>query len=133
VATNTTNYNLKKPALTDFYDVADQNGNMDLIDAAMKGLEDGKVAKVAGKSLSTNDFTTDEKTKLQNIAANAQVNIIETVKVNGVALSPTAKAVDVTVPAATTVNNTLTSTSTTAALLHYARWPDNDIQHRERF
>lgn len=116
MATNTTNYNLKKPALTDFYDVADQNENMDLIDAAMKGLEDGKVAKVAGKSLSTNDFTTDEKTKLQNIAANAQVNIIETVKVNGVALTPTTKAVDVTVPAATVVNNTLTSTSTTAAL-----------------
>lgn len=116
MATNTTNYNLKKPALTDFYDVADQNGNMDLIDAAMKGLEEGKVAKVAGKSLSTNDFTTDEKTKLQNIAANAQVNIIETVKVNGVALSPTAKAVDVTIPAATVVNNTLTSSSTTAAL-----------------
>lgn len=116
MATNTTNYNLKKPALTDFYDVADQNGNMDLIDAAMKGLEDGKVAKVTGKVLSTNDFTTDEKTKLQNIAANAQVNVIETVKVNGVALTPTTKAVDVTVPAATVVNNTLTSTSTTAAL-----------------
>jgi len=116
VATNTTNYNLKKPALTDFYDVADQNGNMDLIDAAMKGLEDGKVAKVTGKVLSTNDFTTDEKTKLQNIAANAQVNVIETVKVNGVALTPNAKAVDVTVPAATVINNTLTSTTTTAAL-----------------
>ncbi len=116
MATNTTNYNLKKPDQTDFYDIADQNGNMDLIDATMKGLEDGKVAKVAGKVLSTNDFTTDEKTKLQNIAANAQVNIIETVKVNGVALTPTAKAVDVTVPAATVVNNTLTSTSTTAAL-----------------
>jgi len=116
VATNTTNYNLKKPAMTDFYDIADQNGNMDLIDAAMKGLDNVKVAKVTGKSLSTNDFTTDEKTKLQNIAANAQVNIIETVKVNGVTLTPTAKAVDVTVPAATVVNNTLTSTSTTAAL-----------------
>lgn len=116
MATNTTNYNLKKPALTDFYDVADQNGNMDLIDAAMKGLEDGKVAKVEGKNLSTNDFTTDEKTKLQNIAANAQVNVIETVKVNGVALTPTSKVVDVPVPAATVVNNTLTSTSTTAAL-----------------
>jgi hypothetical protein len=116
VATNTTNYNLKKPALTDFYNVADQNGNMDLIDVAMKGLEDGKVAKVEGKGLSTNDFTTAEKTKLQNIAANAQVNVIETVKVNGVALTPTSKAVDVIVPAATVVDNTLTSTSTTAAL-----------------
>ena len=79
MATNTTNYNLKKPALTDFYDVADQNGNMDLIDAAMKGLEDGKVAKVEGKSLSTNDFTTDEKTKLAGIASGAQVNTVTSV------------------------------------------------------
>lgn len=33
--TTTTYYNLKKPAGTDFYDVADQNGNMDIIDAAL--------------------------------------------------------------------------------------------------
>lgn len=33
--TNTTYYGLKKPAGTDFYDVADQNYNMDAIDAAL--------------------------------------------------------------------------------------------------
>lgn len=41
----TNNYNLKKPdPVTDFYDREDDNGNMDLIDAAMKALDDGQVA-----------------------------------------------------------------------------------------
>jgi len=38
------------------------------------------------------------KSKVDGIAAGAQVNVIETVKVNGSALSVTSKAVDVTVP-----------------------------------
>lgn len=44
-------------------------------------------------------ITADKVTKLDGIAAGAQVNVIETVKVNGTALTPDdAKAVDVTVP-----------------------------------
>lgn len=73
----------------------------DAIDAAQATLQgniDKKVDKVEGKGLSTNDYTTDEKTKLEGIAPDAQVNVIEIVKVNGVALIPTDKAVDVTVP-----------------------------------
>jgi len=55
------------------------------------------VVPVSGKGLSTEDYTTAEKTKLSGIAAAAQVNVIETVKVNGTALTPDAnKAVDVT-------------------------------------
>lgn len=61
-------------------------------------LLNGKVDKVTGKGLSTNDFTTTEKNKLSGIATGAQVNVIETVKVNGTALTPSSKAVDVTVP-----------------------------------
>ena len=46
--------------------------------------------------MSTNDFDNNAKTKLAGIAAGAQVNTIETVKVNGVALSPDKnKAIDV--------------------------------------
>ena len=56
------------------------------------------VAKESGKGLSTNDYTTTEKSKLNGIASNAQVNVIETVKVNGTALTPSSKAVNVTVP-----------------------------------
>lgn len=54
-----------------------------------------KVDKVEGKGLSTNDYTTEEKTKLTGIATGAQVNIIETVKVDNVALTPDGKAVNI--------------------------------------
>lgn len=53
------------------------------------------VAQESGKRL----MTDTEGTKLAGIAEGAQVNVIETVKVNGIALTPdAAKAVDVTVP-----------------------------------
>ncbi len=42
MASNTPNYDLIKPAATDFYHVEDQNANMDKLDAALKGLADGK-------------------------------------------------------------------------------------------
>lgn len=58
-----------------------------------------KVDKVAGKGLSTNDYTTEEKSKLGGIEAGAEVNVIETIKVNGAALSITGtKEVDIAVP-----------------------------------
>ena len=53
-----------------------------------------------------NNYTGSEKTKLGGIATGAQVNKIETVKVNGTALTITSKAVDITVP---TNNNQLTN------------------------
>ena len=58
----------------------------------------GKVDKVEGKGLSEADFTSTEKTKLAGIAEGAQVNVIESVKVNGTAQTVTNKAVDITVP-----------------------------------
>lgn len=58
----------------------------------------GKVDKVAGKTLSTNDYTTAEKNKLTGIATGAQVNVIETIKKNGAALKVTDKGVDILVP-----------------------------------
>lgn len=61
-----------------------------------------KVDKVTGKGLSTEDYTTAEKTKLSGIETGAEENVIESVKVNGTALTPDAnKAVDVTVPTKT--------------------------------
>ena len=73
----------------------------DAVDAAkatLQGNIDGKVDKVTGKGLSTNDYTNDEKTKLEGIADGAQVNVIESVKVNGSALAVSGKAVAITVP-----------------------------------
>lgn len=67
-----------------------------------------------GKTISATDTTysdattsasglmsASDKTKLNGIAAGAEENVIETVKVNGTALTPSNKAVDVTVPTAT--------------------------------
>ena len=62
---------------------------------------EGKVDKEEGKGLSENDFTNGYKSKLDGIADGAQVNVIEVVKRNGVALPVTDKAVDVAVPTTT--------------------------------
>ena len=62
---------------------------------------EGKVDKEEGKGLSENDFTNGYKNKLDGIENGAQVNVIEVVKRNGVALPVTDKAVDVAVPATT--------------------------------
>lgn len=63
----------------------------------VKTLVGTKVDKVDGKGLSTNDYTTDEKTKLNGIAAGAQVNTIESITVNGTAATITDKAASVTI------------------------------------
>ena len=57
-----------------------------------------KVDKVEGKGLSTNDYTTAEKNKLGGIAAGAQVNVIESIKVNGQAQAIDSKGVNITMP-----------------------------------
>jgi hypothetical protein len=60
---NTTHYNLKKPESADYYNIDDQNTNMDIIDAEICK----KVDKIDGKGLSTEDYTTVEKNKLAQI------------------------------------------------------------------
>lgn len=67
-------------------------------DYATKTELDGKVDKVSGKQLSTEDYTTQEKTKLSNIETGAQVNIIEEVQVNGQKIEPLEKTIDITTP-----------------------------------
>lgn len=63
---------------------------------AIDELADEKVDKVSGKGLSQNDFTDALKSKLDNIEADADVNVIEEVQVNGTALTPDAnKAVNI--------------------------------------
>ena len=62
---------------------------------------EGKVDKEEGKGLSENDFTNGYKGKLDGIDDGAQVNVIEVVKQNGVALPVMDKAVDVAVPTTT--------------------------------
>lgn len=72
----------------------------------VSGFLNNKVDKVNGKGLSTNDYTNNEQSKLSNIEANAQVNIIEAITVNGTAQTITSKNVNISVP---TNNNQLTN------------------------
>ncbi|MCQ4637152.1 hypothetical protein NE619_10480 [Anaerovorax odorimutans] len=60
---NTKNIGFVLPDANDFYDISVPNGNFEKADAALKKLEDEKVSKEAGKSLSANDLTNDLKTK----------------------------------------------------------------------
>lgn len=74
---------------------------MTLLISKIKTALGGKVDAVSGKDLSTNDYTDAEKQKLSGIESGAQVNVIESVMVNGTELTPSSKAVDVTVPTKT--------------------------------
>ena len=51
------------------------------------------VFKVDGKNLSTNDYTNAEKSKLNGISAGAQVNVIETISIDGKTQTITDKGV----------------------------------------
>lgn len=99
--------------------VTDAGLRMDGIDGRLNGIDEAILA-VPVKSVTTGDvlklseagalsvdmsgfvstngyipYTQDEKTKLANIAAYAQTNVIEEVKVNGTALSVTDKSVNI--------------------------------------
>ncbi len=75
----------------------------------------------SGKGLSANDYTNAEKTKLTGIAAGAQVNVIESISVNNTALTPTEKAVNITIPEDTgdLTNNAGFITNAVANLVNY--------------
>lgn len=67
----TTNLQLKKPEMTDYVDVNNFNDNADVLDVFLWNLKQDKVEKIIGKGLSTNDFTTPLKEKLDGIATGA--------------------------------------------------------------
>lgn len=57
----------------------------------------GKMDKVEGKGLSTNDFTNEAKEKLDGVEAGANKNLIEVIRVAGQAVNIADKAVDIPV------------------------------------
>ena len=71
---------------------------MTLLISKIKTALSGKVDVVSGKGLSTNDYTSAEKQKLSGIASGAQLNVIESVKLNGTKVEPSSKSVDISVP-----------------------------------
>lgn len=59
-------------------------------DTEIRGEIDDKVDKVSGKGLSTEDYTSEEKTKLAGVDEGAEVNIIESITLNGTEVTPDA-------------------------------------------
>ena len=82
------------------YNYLDKTG-LALVWEKIKNALSGKVDKVDGKGLSTNDYTSDEKTKLANIAAGAQVNVLEGIQKNGTTVTIANKIANISVPTAT--------------------------------
>ena len=77
------------------------NDNWDIIDNAVSNLDGNKVDKVAGKQLSTEDYSTDEKNKLNGIATGAQVNVLENLTLGGTALTKNNKTIEIKDPEVT--------------------------------
>ena len=107
--TTTTEVIITHPTLGDTFKTTYQNPNSKVVEfkdgtrveynlSVLKAAIDSKVDKIEGKGLSTNDYTTDEKNKLAGIAAGAQVNVIESVKVNGATQPISNKEVNISVP-----------------------------------
>ena len=69
---------------------------IDLSDYYTKTQADNKfVEQVSGKGLSSNDFTDNDKSKLDGIESGAEVNVIDEITVDNVALTPTDKSVNI--------------------------------------
>ena len=71
------------------YDTDD--ADLDIFDFAPTEVLETKVDKIYGKGLSTNDYTSAEKTKLEGIETGAEVNEIEAITLNGTPVSVTNK------------------------------------------
>jgi len=64
MSTLTKNYKLIKPDQTDAIDISNLNDNADVIDTTLFN----KVDKEEGKVLSTNDYTNEDKEKLNSLS-----------------------------------------------------------------
>lgn len=82
------------------YNYLDKTG-LALVWERIKNILSGKVDKVDGKGLSTNDYTSEEKTKLSGIASGSQVNVLEGIQRNGNTVTITNKIANISVPTAT--------------------------------
>lgn len=98
IAVKGTDYDLRDSRITGIDDSPTENSTNVVKSGGIKTYidteTDKKVDKVTGKGLSSNDFTTAEKNKLSGIASNAQVNVLEGVKVDGTELPITNKTVN---------------------------------------
>lgn len=80
---------------------AAMNDNWDMIDNAVSDLSGNKVDKVDGKQLSTENYSTEEKNKLNGIASGAQVNVLENITLGGQKLTKNNKTIEIKDPEVT--------------------------------
>lgn len=80
---------------------AAMNDNWDMIDNAVSDLSGNKVDKVDGKQLSTENYSTEEKNKLNEIASGAQVNVLENITLGGQKLTKNNKTIEIKDPEVT--------------------------------
>ena len=99
----------------------DYNGVAYLWEKIKSGLS-GKVDKVDGKSLSSNDYTSAEKTKLAGIESGAEANVLEGIQKNGTTVTITNKIANISVPTAT---SDLTNDSNFAVDANYVHTDNN--------
>jgi len=74
MSTQTTNYGMTKPAATEYYDVAIQNANMDIIDEEMKANADA-IAETVSDISAFNTSLSAEITARTNADSTLQTNI----------------------------------------------------------
>lgn len=105
------------------------SGSLTYLLSLIKQKLDLKVDKDGNKTLSTNDYTNDDKNKLSNIPANAQANIIETIKVNNSQLTPNNKTINITIPTSTKDISNDSGYITSSTLVDYAteEYVDNAV------
>lgn len=99
----------------------DANGNI-----SDSGVASANLVHDASYVHTDNNYTTAEKNKLSGIATGAQVNVIETVKVNGTAQTVTSKAVDISVPVAGTADPKMDGTASAGSA---TTWSKSDHVH----
>lgn len=99
------------------YKYLDENGLI-YYHSKIKTLLNGKVDKVSGKGLSTNDYTTTEKNKLSGIASGAEVNqnAFSNVAVGETTVAADSKTDTLTLAAGSNVSLSANSTSDTITI-----------------
>ena len=65
------------------------------LDYFLSKLREIFVGKEDGEGLSQNDFTDEDKAKLDSVQENAEVNIVDEIRVNGSTVNPDAKVVNI--------------------------------------